>query len=71
LARKITFIRPEKEQPGGGPYYMAEEYQYSNGTWGSARMGPLDENNLYQSALLQSPAIKAVIVDWKKTAPAP
>lgn len=71
LATKITLFRPEKEEPGGGPYFMAQEYQYENGTWGSAHMGPLDPNNPSTAALLDTPVIRAVIDEWKKTAPAP
>ena len=71
LATKITFFRPEKEEPGGGPFFMAQEYRDQNGTWNSAHMGPVNPNDPSSAALLDTPAIRAVIDEWKKTAPAP
>jgi hypothetical protein len=61
VSKRITIFRPGREQPGGGPYYIGEEQQLENGSWGNARMGPVDDESQ-----VQSPVLKAVIAEWKK-----
>jgi hypothetical protein len=63
VAKRITLFRPSKEEPGGGPYYLGEEYQFKNGNWGSAHFGPLQEDSR-----IEFPMVKQVIADWKRSA---
>ncbi len=61
VAKRVTLVRPEKDEEGGGPYYYGQEYRTSNGGWASASIRPVrspDEVDL--------PQVRAVVERWKR-----